>query len=144
MQVEALNQANTQTFQAERDAQEKWSYLRQIEESFFKQKSKVHWLGEGDQNTSFFHRSAEVRNSINAIRSFTVPDGSIEADPGRMSSLAMLHFRNIMAPDQLLPLLIPFSWFQDMIRKKCSRMTKQTKIQFPSSKEIQKVLLKMN
>ncbi|GAV92089.1 RVT_1 domain-containing protein, partial [Cephalotus follicularis] len=37
------------------------------EEAFFKQKSRIHWLKEGDFNTAFFHRAVKLRQSKNHI-----------------------------------------------------------------------------
>ncbi|GAV80189.1 Exo_endo_phos domain-containing protein [Cephalotus follicularis] len=40
------------------------------EEAFFKQKSRVHWLKEGDSSTAFFHRAVKMRQSkITLLRS---------------------------------------------------------------------------
>lgn len=76
-QIQALNQPSQQSFQAERDMHDNWKFLSGIEESYFQQKSSVNWLSVGDQNTSYFLRTAEMRNSYNAIRSFSLDDDTI-------------------------------------------------------------------
>ncbi|GAV77632.1 Exo_endo_phos domain-containing protein [Cephalotus follicularis] len=38
-----------------------------MEEAFFKQKSRIQWLKEGDSNTAYFHRMVKVRQSKNHI-----------------------------------------------------------------------------
>ncbi|KAF3497183.1 hypothetical protein DY000_02054392 [Brassica cretica] len=68
--VQALQTLTTQLFQEERDLNQKWKFLRQIEECFFRQKSHINWLREGDLNTTYFFRICQVRASYNAIRSF--------------------------------------------------------------------------
>ena len=44
VQVEALTNPTPQNFQQERDLHQEWLLLRDIEECFFKQKSRINWL----------------------------------------------------------------------------------------------------
>ncbi|KAB5526631.1 hypothetical protein DKX38_020478 [Salix brachista] len=53
----------------ERDLCHQFSALRNAEESFYKQRSRVNWLQLGDRNTSFFHRSLLHRRHRNGITS---------------------------------------------------------------------------
>ena len=45
------------------------------EESFFRQKSRVLWIKEGDQNSKFFHGCLKDRVNSNKITSLTLEDG---------------------------------------------------------------------
>ncbi|CAG7872168.1 unnamed protein product, partial [Brassica rapa] len=67
VQVQALNDPSPDTFQSERELHQKWNFLREIEELFFRQKSRINWLKEGDLNTAYFFRICQVRASYNAI-----------------------------------------------------------------------------
>lgn len=46
---------------------DEYGWVLEMEEIMWKHKSRVHWLKEGDDNTSFFHKMASCRRSINAI-----------------------------------------------------------------------------
>lgn len=54
VQVQALTNPTTENFQKEKEMQEKWNFLRSIEESYYRQRSRINWLREGDFNTTFF------------------------------------------------------------------------------------------
>jgi hypothetical protein len=47
------------------------------EEIWFRQRSRVMWLREGDRNTSYFHKQAAERKRINKIDSLVRADGSV-------------------------------------------------------------------
>lgn len=66
-QVQSLQSPSSQTFQDERDIHQRWTFLRQIEECYFRQKSRINWLREGDLNTTYFHRICQVRASYNML-----------------------------------------------------------------------------
>ncbi|KAF3598678.1 hypothetical protein F2Q69_00038346 [Brassica cretica] len=83
----------------ERRLHESWVFLRGIEESYFRQKSRINWLLEGDQNTAYFFRIFQTRCSYNSIRSFALASGIIITDPRMMSLHAITHFRNMLGPD---------------------------------------------
>ncbi|KAF2593566.1 hypothetical protein F2Q70_00043797 [Brassica cretica] len=51
--VQALKNPCPSMFQAERDLHKKWNFLQEIEEMFFRQKSRNNWLREGDLNTTY-------------------------------------------------------------------------------------------
>ncbi|CAN6892259.1 unnamed protein product, partial [Brassica oleracea] len=82
----------TDLFNEERELQEKYYFLRGIEESFFQQKSRVNWLRLGDHNTPFYQSIAAARASQNSIRSISLLDGSVITDPDLISSTAISHF----------------------------------------------------
>ncbi|XP_010501525.1 PREDICTED: uncharacterized protein LOC104778786 [Camelina sativa] len=98
VQVQALSDPSPITFQRERDLHLQWNFLRGIEESYFRQKSRVNWLKEGDLNTSYFQKVCQARASYNTIQSFLLDSGDQIEDPIEMSELAIAHFQSILAP----------------------------------------------
>nr|VDD23997.1 unnamed protein product [Brassica oleracea] len=94
--VESLQNPSAQTFQIERDLHTRWSFLREIEECFFRQKSRINWLVEGDLNTTYFFQICQTRASYNAIRSFILLSGEVISDPIAMRDHAGNHFFSIL------------------------------------------------
>lgn len=144
VQVQALNNPSPQTFQQEKDLHAKWIFLRNIEEEYFKQRSRIQWLKEGDLNTHYFHKVTEMRNSYNSIRSFTSLDGILVSDPVEMSSLAVGHFSDVLAPHILPVLSFSHFWLQRLSTFKCNESHKRLLSSLPSSSEIEKTLKKIN
>ena len=59
------------------------SQLWDMEESRWKQKSRIQWLNEGDKNTAFFHAATLQRRRYNRIsKILTNDDEWIEGDDG--------------------------------------------------------------
>ncbi|CAA7043657.1 unnamed protein product [Microthlaspi erraticum] len=146
VQVQALEAPSQQLFSQERLLHEKWTFLRGIEESYFKQKSRINWLKEGDQNTTYFQRIAQTRTSYNSIRSFLLPSGDIIQDPIEMSLHAINHFTSILGPQILppIPLPSPPSWFQALTPFRCPSALHQQMTSKPSVEEITKVMFRLN
>ena len=146
VQVQALQTPSPQLLEDERQLHQKWLFLRQIEESYFRQKSRVNWLGEGDQNTAYFFRIFQTRTSYNTIRSFLLSSGVMLTDPYLMSLHAIAHFQNFLGPDSLQPLQYhsPPSWFAQLSSFRPSQLQATAMTTIPSAEEIQKLLFKLN
>lgn len=61
-----------------REAQRDLERILEMEEILWRQKSRVQWLKEGDQNTKFFHKMASIKRSINHIHCLKVGDEMVE------------------------------------------------------------------
>ncbi|KAF3571759.1 hypothetical protein F2Q69_00061700 [Brassica cretica] len=119
LQVQAMEDPTPENFEAEKIMHHKWTFLRGIEEAFFKQKSRINWLRLGDQNTLFFMKVAKARFSYNSICSLLLPNGELITDPELICRIAVEHFTNILAPSILPQLSSPFSWFLQIQPYRC-------------------------
>ncbi|XP_071723980.1 uncharacterized protein [Rutidosis leptorrhynchoides] len=66
------------------------------ERDFYRQKSRVSRMKDGDTNTSFFHNSILVRNALNGIRSLQLPDGSISKCQDEISMHMVNFYRELL------------------------------------------------
>ena len=91
----------------EKEQVQLFSTLRLQEEAFFKQKSRIRWLQEGDRNTKYFHHFVKKRQMHNRILSVTCDDGNILSEPSLVSNHIVSHFQNLFSasPPITRPLL---------------------------------------
>lgn len=146
LQVQVLQDPTPQMFELEREANERWLFLRLIEECYFKQRSRINWLKEGDQNTTYFFRVLQTHLSYNTIRSFVLPSGVMIVDPLEMSAHAVKHFTSILGPSPApRPTVISSTgWFHSLTPFRCDQRSAAEMITLPSCEEITTVLFKLN
>ncbi|KAK1297942.1 hypothetical protein QJS10_CPB14g01761 [Acorus calamus] len=73
------------------DAKVKFHNALLAEESFWRQKSRISWLKEGERNTSFFHTSTKVRHATNRIHSLKIGP-TITSDEKEIKDAILNHF----------------------------------------------------
>ena len=146
VQVQVMQTPAPQLFELEKQANERWLFLRMIEECYFKQRSRINWLKEGDQNTTYFFRIVQTRLSYNTIRSFVLPSGVILLNPLQMSSHAVNHFTSILGPKPLprLGVVSTQEWFQSLTSFRCEQSFCAEMTSIPSVEEITQVMHKLN
>lgn len=69
--------------------------LLKQEEVFWCQRSRASWLTHGDRNTSFFHRKASQRNSINTIESIEYDHGNRVVEEEDIVAVINGYFQNL-------------------------------------------------
>lgn len=143
VQGQVLSTPTPELFEQEQLALQKWIFLRNIEEMYFRQRSRINWLKEGDQNTTYFFRIVQTRLNFNTIRSFSLPTGVLIIDLLEMSSHAITHFQCITT---VLPLTEPSppSWFHSLTAFLCTDAQAAQMINIPTTEEIMKILFKLN
>ncbi|MQL67784.1 hypothetical protein Taro_000059 [Colocasia esculenta] len=67
------------------------------EEMFWRQKSRLKWLKEGDGNTKFFHAYAASRRRRSTIKQIYNDDGLVVTDKDDMVNLFVSHFSTAFA-----------------------------------------------
>ncbi|XP_024015940.1 uncharacterized protein LOC112089192 [Eutrema salsugineum] len=96
MQLALLNDPSVVNLTWEKSAMSIWIALREAEESFFKQRSRVKWLAEGDSNTTFYHNYTKIRNATNAIKHILKADDSTTSSLQEVHEVAVDHFSSFM------------------------------------------------
>ncbi|KAH7859435.1 hypothetical protein Vadar_001105 [Vaccinium darrowii] len=70
--------------------------LRNAEESFMKQRSRVKWLALGDKNTSFFHQKLCAHRARNSIQSLHTTGGTLIEDPDAIKNEIVNYYTNLL------------------------------------------------
>lgn len=145
-QVQALQNPSTATFQDERDLHQKWNFLRMIEEIYFRQKSRINWLREGDLNTTYFQIICQTHASYNAIRAFLALNGQWITEPQRMSEHAVTHFQSVLGPFNYSPPMIFTStnWFAELLDFSPTPDQVTVLLSLPSTEEIKSCMFRLN
>lgn len=94
--VDCTDEASVQEYLRERD---KLNELLLQEEIYWKQRAKLHWLKEGDENTRFFHSYASTRKRINKITYLVGEDGVRVEDQEGMSEVVRDYFTRLFTGD---------------------------------------------
>ena len=69
------------------------------EEIMAKQRSRITWLAEGDNNTKFFQRKASARRAKNRIVKLERADGTVCTDPSELAGMATEFYKNLYASE---------------------------------------------
>ena len=75
--------------------------LSKAEEALLLQKSRVHWLAEGDKNTRFFHNSIKNRLNRNKLVPLTLDDGNRIFDVPSIKREVVNHFSALLGYETL-------------------------------------------
>lgn len=83
--------------------------LRNIENAYWKQRAKTHWLTDSDRNTKFFHTQTYMRNSKNTILGIYNNTNDWVTTNSDIKYVFLSHYKGLFAPPHCLP--CPFSFW---------------------------------
>ena len=93
--VEDLYSNDDATSEEIADALKELSTALKVEEMFWRQKSRVLWLREGDRNSKYFHALVKQRRARNRITQLLDDNGNVVEDEEGLVAIATSYFRQI-------------------------------------------------
>lgn len=78
-----------------------YSILLPQEEKYWRQRSRVQWLKEGDRNSAFFHRKASNRKAKNTIKGLNDEQGNWRNEPPEIKRLLLKYLQHISTAEQV-------------------------------------------
>ena len=93
--VEGLYEDDNATSEEISEALKELSTALKAEEQFWRQKSRVLWLREGDRNSKFFHALVKQRRARNRITQLLDENGNVVEDEEGLVAIATSYFRQI-------------------------------------------------
>ncbi|XP_048617726.1 uncharacterized protein LOC125589247 [Brassica napus] len=142
-QKSALQDPTETSFTEAADAMNDWNHWASIEESFLRQKSRITWLQQGDQNSLFFFKIVQSRTSYNMIRQLTLPSGEVITDLHKIKGIAASHFENFLNQSPQTAALTDSAQLTDLLDFRCPNHTAQLLTHPISEAEIRNVLFSM-
>ncbi|CAA7013480.1 unnamed protein product [Microthlaspi erraticum] len=143
IQRELLTEPSQGLFQQEAEARKTWVLFSAAEESFFKQKSRVRWLKEGDSNTGYFHRSVKANLSRNIIHHLRDSNGVKVSNTDQLKSMAVDYFRNLLGSPNTAVQPFSIEQIQELHPFQCGEEMTQLLSAIPTSEEIIKALFSL-
>lgn len=127
-------------FDQQKQAQIDLNKALDMEEAFWREKSRVKWHLQGDRNTRYFHRLTKIKNSTKAISSIRNGDDII-TNPDLIASHLTNHFQNIFCNSSVLQVN---NLVEDCIPKLVNDHTNNLLTLLPTDKEIHDAVLALN
>lgn len=140
IQKEALINPTQTNFLAVSDATNEWNHLANIEEQFFKQKSRVTWLSYGDHNTAFFHRVTKSRAVKNAIKSIITENGDNPMEINDIKNKAVRYFTNFLNPQTERVQGVTEAYLEELLAYRCPDQSAASLVKPISGEEIKEVI----
>lgn len=130
-------------FREEHVARKKWDFFAKALESFYRQKSRIRWLKEGDANTAFFHKAVVAHYSRNRIRYLRDANDVRIDNQAQVRDLILAYYTNLLGSEASN--ISPFS--VEDIRAihpfRCSASVGAQLTTIPSSDEIKSAVFSM-
>lgn len=124
-------------------AKDTWAFFVSAQENFFKLKSRIRWLREGDSNTRFFHRVVLANQSWNAIRYLRDATGLRIYNQQQIKGMAVAYFKNLLGSESRGIIPMSIEEIRAIHPFRCSNSLASDLTRIPSNEEIKDEFLRM-
>ncbi|XP_010468560.1 PREDICTED: uncharacterized protein LOC104748650 [Camelina sativa] len=137
LQRAILTNPTDQLAREERRVREKWKFLSNAEEKFFRQRSRIKWAHLGDRNTAFFHKIVIARTNKNHIHFLHDQSGRRINESTELKEHAACYFEKILGSTDLPHSPCSIEALEELLSFHCSEVHKHSLARDVTEEEIQ-------
>ncbi|KAG7567328.1 Reverse transcriptase zinc-binding domain [Arabidopsis thaliana x Arabidopsis arenosa] len=130
-------------FRAEFVARKKWNFFSKAQESFYRQKSRIRWMKDGDANTTFFHKSVIANQGRNCIKYLRGDDNEKIENLDQIKDLLVSYYKNLLGTENNGLTPMPIEEIRDLVTFRCMPALAAQLLQVPSEAEIRRTVASM-
>ncbi|CAN1120408.1 LINE-1 retrotransposable element ORF2 protein [Linum perenne] len=142
-QMNALHDPSPINLEVSNSTTAYWTSICADEESFFRQKSRVIWISEGDKNTSYFHKSMKARQARNFISSIKGTDGILCTTVDQIAAEAVSFYKSLLGTEDVEVRSQSVEYFDDLLSNKVASEDSDALILPVTAREVQKALFSL-
>jgi hypothetical protein len=132
--------ANDSLMNLQKNAQIKYDEALNMQEVFWKKKTRVQWHTDGDRNTGYFHRLAKIKNTNKLITSIRAGDVTLH-EPNEIAEHITNHFKNLFSSNSFLQVN---SLVEDVIPRMITDQANNMLTTLPSMEEVKNAVFPLN
>ena len=144
IQVDLLTVPSDSLFRQEHVARKQWDFFAAALESFFRQKSRIRWLHEGDANTRFFHKAVISHQANNLIKFLRGEDDSRVENVDQIKGMLVAYYSHLLGSPSENVTPFPVGRIKDLLSFHCDSSLATQLTLVPTDEEITQVLFSMS
>lgn len=143
IQSEMLINPSESIFRREFVARKKWKFLDEALQIFYKTKSRIRWLKEGDANTKFFFKSVLAHQARNAIRFLYDEFVAKVTNKAQIKDMVVSFFQHLLGSESTTTTPPSVIELQSLMRYRCPASLTEKLCAIPIEEEIRNTLIYM-
>lgn len=140
IQSALLNAPSQILFRQEFVARKKWIFFSNAQETFYKQKSRIRWMNEGDGNTSFFHKSVLAHMGTNTIKYLRDNEDERVENSDQIKGMIVDYYQSLLGTESEGVTPMPVEEIKDLLTFRCLPDLASLLLKVPSVLEIKETI----
>ncbi|CAL9237368.1 unnamed protein product [Arabidopsis halleri] len=143
IQAELLSSPTDSLFREEFVARKNWNFFANAQESFYKQKSRIRWMKDGDACTSFFFKSVIANQGRNCIKMLRSEDEERIENVDQIKDMLISYYQNLLGTENLGVSPMSIDEIKNLVSFRCSSGLATMLMKIPTFEEIRDIVASM-
>jgi len=143
IQAELMRAPTYVLFREEFQARKSWNFFAKAQESFYRQKSRIRWMKDGDACTAFFFKSVIANQGRNCIKLLRNDDDQRVQNIDQIKTMLISYYQNLLGTESVGVTPLSTEEIQDLVQFRCSSGLVAQLLKVPTVAEIRDVVASM-